>query len=380
MSQNPNSADGKPPYYDALADYYFANKPLYTLIESTNVGLWERSIINNEAWWSPKFCQLLGYNYGELDHSYQHFINYLVHPDDKDRVYKAFQSHVQHNTIYREEFRMRTKNQGYRWFESTGKAWPSEDGSLSRMIGAITDVDKKKRDELELQGSLDLLSDQNKRLQNFAHIVSHNLRSHSGNLQFMVSLFEEEPQGSERIVIFRNIKLISESLANTIEHLNEIVKIQTQISKELVTVNLQQTFDNILKTLDTNIAEAGATVKVNFEQCNELKYVAAYLDSIFLNLLTNALKYRRPGVPPIINCYTYMQNKHVILVFEDNGLGIDLKRYGNKVFGMYQTFHQHVNAKGLGLFITRSQIESLGGSIKIDSEVNVGTKFTIQLT
>jgi len=491
---------------DSFADHYLANEQLLNLLESTNTGLWERNIITNEAWWSPKFCELLGYNYGELELSYNFFINHLVHPDDSDLVYDAFKNHLRDESVYKVEFRILTKSKGYCWFESSGKAWPDENGKLSKMIGSVTDIDQKKRYELELkrnqfllsetnkianiggweldtdtmevswsqqifesdkmpltskveinkaldffeadqhkniinavndaidlckpfdlevkfrtpdssltwirtkgipvvddngkcitirgifqnideiktkelnlQASLDLLGDQNKRLQNFAHIVSHNLRSHSGNLQFMVNIFDEDISIADRTEIFTNIRSISESLATTIDHLNEIVKIQTEISKELRPVDILQIFKSTQSALDSNISETRAIICCDFSECPIVNYVPAYLESIFLNLLTNSLKYRQPGRSPRIVCNSYWEDGHPYVTFEDNGSGIDLDRHGEKVFGMYKTFHKNTNAKGIGLFITRNQIESLGGTIKIESTVNVGTKFTIRL-
>lgn len=491
----------------ALNQHYFANMQLHYLIESTNTGLWERNIDSNEAWWSPKFCELLGYKYGELDTSYIYFLDEIVHPDDRTLVYDSFQNHLKKKTEYKVEFRMLTKERSYRWFESSGKAWPDEKGKLTRVIGAVTDIDQKKQTELnlkknefllnetnkianvggweldvvnmeltwskeifeihelpfdtkpdldsaisfyeagyrdtlsaavsdaikfckpfdlelkfrtaknnviwvrnkgvpiidgngeciilrgifqnidniklkelELQKSLDLLGDHNRRLQNFAHIVSHNLRSHSGNLQFMVNIFDENISSAEKEEVFGNIRSISESLANTIDHLNEIVKIQTEISKELKPVAFESTFKNIQTALDNNIRKTRAIICADFSSCPTINYVPAYLESIFLNLLTNSLKYRHPDRYPQIICETYFDKEHTWLTFEDNGIGIDLDKYGDKVFGMYKTFHQNANAKGIGLFITKNQIESLGGSIHIASTVNVGTKFTIKLT
>jgi len=468
--------------------------------------LWERNIITNEAWWSPKFCELLGYDYGELEQSYSFFINHLVHPDERELVYDAFKNHLIDASVYKVEFRILTKNKGYCWFESSGKAWPDERGKLSKMIGAVTDIDQKKRYELELkksqfilsetnkianvggwelntgnnevswsqeasdldlipaastlelskallfyeddqrklianamndavelckpfdlelrfrpadgeatwlrvkgipvindegkcmavrgifqdineiktkelnlQTSLDILGEQNKRLQNFAHIVSHNLRSHSGNLQFMVNIFDEDISIDDRTEIFNNIRSISESLATTIDHLNEIVKIQTEINKELKPVDLALVFKNTQNALDTNIADTKAIICCDFSACPIVNYIPAYLESIFLNLLTNALKYRQPGRNPRIVCNSYVEDGHQYITFEDNGSGIDMEKHGDKIFGMYKTFHQNTNAKGIGLFITRNQIESLGGTISVESTVNVGTKFTIRL-
>lgn len=502
-----NNTGENPVKFDALADHYLLNKQLHNLIESTNTGLFDHNIRTNEAWWSPKFCELLGYQYGEIDTNYNSFLDKIVHPADREMIYTAFKNHLENKAPYKVEFRMLTKANQYHWFESSGKAWPAgAKGKLIHMIGSINDIDLKKRTELklkrsefllsetnkiahvggweldvatgdltwskevfeihelapdakpdvetainfyepgyreiiaiainnainhclpydlevklrtakkniiwvrtkglpiidahgnctivrgilqdinerklkeiDLQSSLDLLSEQNKRLQNFAHIVSHNLRSHSGNLEFMVNLFEEDVSADEQKEIFGNIRSISESLSNTIEHLNEIVKIQTEINNERREINFEQTFRNIINAIDNNLVETSATINSDFTLCPTANYVPAYLESIFLNLLTNSLKYRHPDRKPQITCKSYLEDGHTYLTFADNGLGIDLDKHGDKVFGMYKTFHKNANAKGIGLFITRNQIESLGGTIKVESTVNVGTTFTIKL-
>jgi len=245
--------------------------------------------------------------------------------------------------------------------------------------GIFQDIDIIKKRGITLQSSINLLDDQNKRLQNFAYIVSHNLRSHAGNLKFMVSLHEETDTEDERAEIFAHIKTISESFNATMGHLDEIVKIQSEISKGRKTIDLQATFNNVKSALTANIAAANATINADFSECNQIEYIPAYMESIFQNLLTNALKYRHPDRDPVINCYTKRKDRNVDLVFEDNGLGIDLKRHSGDLFGMYKTFHKNADSQGIGLFITRNQVEALGGSIQVESTVNVGTIFTIRL-
>jgi signal transduction histidine kinase len=135
-----------------------------------------------------------------------------------------------------------------------------------------------------------------------------------------------------------------------------------------------------MSALQSNITDVDARVEFDFSESPEINYIPAYLESIFQNLLTNSIKYRQQNHAPLIKCYTFQMNGHIYMIFEDNGVGIDLERHGDKVFGMYKTFHKNADAKGIGLFITRSQVESLGGTIKIESTVNVGTKFTLKLT
>jgi signal transduction histidine kinase len=116
-----------------------------------------------------------------------------------------------------------------------------------------------------------------------------------------------------------------------------------------------------------------------FSEVEEFPYVSAYLESILHNLITNAIKYKHPDRDPEINIFTYQEDNKNYLVVKDNGLGMDLEKYGSQVFQMYKTFHNNEDATGLGLFLTKSQIEALGGKITVESRVGKGSKFTVQL-
>jgi signal transduction histidine kinase len=195
----------------------------------------------------------------------------------------------------------------------------------------------------------------------------------------MVKLYDETELPDDRAEILSHIKSISDSLSSTIEHLNEIVQIHTEITNERTEIDFETRFKNIISALKSNIEALDATIEYDFSRCPQVNYIPAYMDSILQNLLTNSLKYSSPDRKPVIKCYTLKERTRIYLIFEDNGVGIDMERFGDKIFGMYKTFHQNPDAKGIGLFITRNQIEALGGTIKVDSTVNIGTKFTIRL-
>jgi PAS domain-containing protein/two-component sensor histidine kinase len=277
------------------------------------------------------------------------------------------------------ELLFRTAKNNQIWLRVKGVAVIDEYGQCITARCIFQNIDYIKKKELDVQNAVNLLNDQNKRLQNFAYIVSHNLRSHTGNLQFMVNLYDQAEVADDKKEIFAHVKSISESLKTTIDHLSEIVKIQTEIGKERKRIEFEPTFKTVLSALESNINSTQADIRYDFSKCADVNYIPAYLESIFQNLLTNALKYRSPDRKPAIRCSSAKEGSHIYIYFEDNGLGIDMDRFGDSVFGMYKTFHNNPEAKGIGLFITKNQIEALGGSISIDSKVNLGTKFTIKL-
>jgi PAS domain-containing protein/two-component sensor histidine kinase len=300
-------------------------------------------------------------------------------PQYRPVLSNAIQDAIKYCKPYDLEVLFRTAKNNVIWVRSKGVPVLNNMGKCTMLRGIFQDIDSIKKKGITLQSSINLLDDQNKRLQNFAYIVSHNLRSHAGNLKFMVNLFEESKLIDDRTEIFSHIKTISESLSATMGHLDEIVKMQAEIGKERKLIDFDITFNNVASALHTNIVTTHAKINTDFTDCPQINYIPAYLESIFQNLLTNALKYRHPDRSPVINCFTQKVGNEVYLIFEDNGVGIDLQRHGEHIFGMYKTFHHNSDSKGIGLFITRNQVEALGGSIQVDSAVNVGTKFTIKL-
>ncbi|WP_370476979.1 ATP-binding protein [Tamlana flava] len=107
-----------------------------------------------------------------------------------------------------------------------------------------------------------------------------------------------------------------------------------------------------------------------------VKGIPAYLDSIILNFLRNAIKYGSDIRKPEIKLSTHKENEYVVLKIVDNGKGIDMEKYVKNLFQMYKTLHSNKDAIVIGLFITKNHIESLGVKVEVQSQVEVGTKFS----
>jgi len=157
------------------------------------------------------------------------------------------------------------------------------------------------------------------------------------------------------------------------------VTIQTAIDQELSSVNFKEVYQRVYQSIKQLILQNRTVIYTEFSEVEETDYIPAYLESILLNLITNAIKYKHPDRDPEISIFTYEEQGKYFLVVKDNGIGIDLSRYGDQIFKMYKTFHSNKNAQGLGLFLIKSQIESLGGRIHIESKEGKYTKFTVQL-
>lgn len=245
-------------------------------------------------------------------------------------------------------------------------------------FGTTQDIDVQKKREIDIQETARIVSEQNKRLRDFTHIVSHNLRSHSSNLQTMLNFLEksqDDPEERETSVSF--IRETANSLHETLDHLNHALQVQTETGLEKQIIDLEEMLNNVLVILKGQIKLSGAEVDYHLE-VKEIEYVKAYLESILLNLLSNSLKYRHPERTPEIDIRSYTNGEgRMVLEVQDNGLGLDLKRMRKKLFGLYKTFHHNSQARGVGLFLTKQQVVSQGGEIKVDSAVGQGSTFRV---
>ncbi|TVR16300.1 MAG: PAS domain S-box protein [Balneolaceae bacterium] len=250
-------------------------------------------------------------------------------------------------------------------------------GQLNGYLGIASDITELKRRENELEHLLEINKDQNERLLNFAHIVSHNLKGHAGNYSMIMELLKAEENPEEIKQFIDMLLTATENLNETVNNLNDIVETNVKTGEAKKQVNIKETLDMALGNLNAIANEAGAKVHFNVTEQEVVNAVPAYVDSIFHNFISNAIKYRSPVRKPVIHVSTDETEKYKVISFKDNGLGIDLNKAGNKLFEMFQTFHGNSDARGVGLFITKNQIESMGGHIEVESEVNKGTEFRV---
>lgn len=228
----------------------------------------------------------------------------------------------------------------------------------------------------ELQNLVDVTAEQNKKLLNFTYIISHNIRSHVANIIGIINLNENGDE-ADKEVSWNIIKKSITGLDSTIHNLNDIINIQTNTKLPVRRLYIKEEINRIIDSIKILFDEAATNIIYHFDDAVYLDTNPAYLESIILNLLTNALKYRSPERPLLIDMLFEEEGEFKVLIFRDNGIGIDLKTNGDKVFGMYKTFHGNADAKGMGLFIIKTQIEAIGGKIEVESIVNESTTFKV---
>ncbi len=282
---------------------------------------------------------------------------------------KSFSTHI----------KMRTYDGEIFWAKASGRPLRDNDKEIIGIRGVFQNIHEEKLREEQLEQSFRLIQGHNSRLYDFAHIISHNLRSQVGNLQMSAALFDSSNLSADQNELLQNFTKIGKSLDVTLRHLNKIVSVHSVASKTRDKVVIQDVYNRVVAGLSQTIRENKVVMYTDFSEVEEIPYIEAYLESILQNLITNAIRYKHPDRDPEISLYTYEENGKVHLLVKDNGLGIDLKKHGEELFKIYKTFHGNDDALGLGLFLTRNEVEAMGGEINVESKVGKGSKFIVTL-
>ncbi|WP_103069669.1 sensor histidine kinase [Aquimarina sediminis] len=320
---------------------------------------------------NPQWSKTLGYSEKELmDNPYLTF----VHPDDRNDTIAEAAKQFDGTTIFNFRNRYITKEGEVVWLDWNATALDH----TGEVFGIARNITNAIKQEQKIEATLQELMAKNKQLEDYAYITSHNLRSPVANIFMLAKFLEESNLNEEQMGYIDMIKNSAEILNNTMKDLINVVQINQSTDMVIQSISLQEICTKVERQLSALIMETGAKIITNFE-VDEISYSIAYITSVFLNLISNSLKYRSPARVPEIQISSKKIDNRIQLLFEDNGLGIDLKKYKDKVFGFRKTFHNNGDARGLGLFIVKSQIEALKGTITVDSELNKGTKFTINI-
>ncbi len=228
----------------------------------------------------------------------------------------------------------------------------------------------------QLKTNAQHLDRRNKELKDFGLIMAHNLRGPMGNIEVLCSIYKDEPSEETSAWVMEDIAGVVKNMQQTLADLNVIIK--TRLEDQLLSeeVDLTGIIHKEWQSLHTDAGNEEAELVLNL-QVPALTFPKVYIESILHNFISNGLKYRSPDRKAKISVATWRKDDKISLSVTDNGQGMDLEKVGDRVFGLYQTFHKHNNAKGLGLYVTKMQIESLGGQVFVQSKPDVGTTFTV---
>lgn len=346
-----------------------------SLINTIDGIVWEANPFTFEfAFVSKKSKDILGYTSEEWLASPTFWVDH-IHPDDREYRLHYCYSFADKLEEHDFEYRMIAKDGSIVWLRDIVNVVVAE-GKVIMLRGIMIDITKNKQAEKDLNHSFDLVNEQNKRLLNFSYIVSHNLRSHTSNIQSISALIESATSNEERNEMVALLKTVSNSLNETLLNLNKVVNIQTNINVIVEPLELREYINRTLDVLNDQIVLKNARILNKVGEEVLVNYNPAYLESILLNFIFNAIRYSHPERTPVIEL-SCEQDGQVILKIKDNGIGMDLDKHGSELFGMYKTFTGNTDSRGVGLFISKNQIDAMGGKVTVESEFGSGTTFTI---
>ncbi len=255
----------------------------------------------------------------------------------------------------------------------------NEKGVFTHWVSVQRDVTNEIEAQKEKESILNELINNNNELKQFGYITTHNLRAPLTNLVAISKLMDEEkiPDEFTRKLI-TGFKQSTFLLNDTLNDLIKILFIKERMNISTTDLKFENMLNKVKDFISNTIESKKVTIESDFSLAPTVKFSSIYLESIFLNLMTNAVKYAHPSRSPIIKISTKpIEDNKIKLVFSDNCLGMNMDRIKGRIFGLYQRFHNNADSKGLGLYLIHSQVTALGGTIEVESKVNVGTTFTI---
>ncbi len=316
--------------------------------------------------------QLLGYSEEEL---HSKLICDFIYEEDKERTAFYRQSLKNNRPLVNFENRYVCKSGEHVWLH-----WTSIPVENEQLVYAIAkDITHKKKLETERASHLGHLSKLNQELKQLNYTTSHDLRSPINNMLSLFDLIDLNNIGDENTTeIVRFIKLSAEQLKASLNSNVDQLKENETIKKEVQEIHFDSVFQKVQKSISALIHKANTKFIINFSELESIPFNEAYMESIFLNLITNSIKYARPDISPVITISTRQKNGEKVFHYSDNGLGFDMEKVGHLIFKLNQTFHDNEDSKGVGLYLVHSHVTSFGGSICVKSEINKGTTFTIK--
>lgn len=344
-------------------------------IKSANIGLWEWDVNTHEFVVGKEWCFLLGIDFFKLP-IHKNIFDF-IHPQDIPTLKRSLGANLAGiRRLSMHQLRLIKENGENIYVLVSFRIIKSEDKKVKKLHGVVVNIDNIKKQEDALRQLSEELMHRNKELKKFAYITSHNLRAPVVNIEALMEMFDKLDLTEGNSQIFEKLDLSVKRLSNTLNDLIEIISNSKNDLPKLEIVDFESTFEDTCRSINMELERIAPEITLDF-QIRCFKYSKGYLESIFLNLLTNAIKYRNGERRLKIHISNSEDEDNIYLKVTDNGIGIDLHKNGHRLFELYQRFEPTIEGKGIGLFLVKSQIESLSGKLFVDSKVGEGSTFTI---
>lgn len=334
---------------------------------------------NTFTYLSSHVEDIIGYSVEDVRNNPLTWLN-AVHPDDLEVVKATTREMFKSKNPGTRVYRMRHKYTGdYVWLEDYVVPILDDKGWVREFYASARDITARRIAEIEREKLILELSRKHDELMQFSHIVSHNLRSPVASILGLAQILNEEVQSPETAETTGYLLQAARSMDGLLRDLNTVLSVRSTLEEKKETFLLSELVSSVCISLKKELDECVATLSVRIDEgAEELCSIKSYVQSALFNLLSNSVKYRSPDRNLVISIKIYKVQDHTVITIEDNGLGIDLTKHKERIFALYGRLHDDLEGKGLGLYMTKTQIESLNGTIEVESEKGRGSIFTIR--
>jgi PAS domain S-box-containing protein len=357
-----------------------SNERYEMVTKATSDIIWDWDIINDKMYRSAAYSQVFGYIISE-NNDYRDSWLKRIHPEDRAKIQNSLKNLLNQDdlVLWENEYRYLRNNGETAYVLDRAYIIQDDNKKPVRMVGAMRDITTEKLLEIERYRITTDLIQRNKDLEQFAYIVSHNLRAPVANIiGFADNLSDDFLDEKLKKKMAEQLSVSANKLDAVIKDLNHVLQIRQQINEKKGNVNFTKIVDDIRLSVSNIINNEQVTLITDFSSADNFFTIKSYFYSIFQNLIVNSIKYKKTGMAPVITISSAISQEGLLIKFKDNGSGMDLKKINGQLFGLYKRFHPHIEGKGMGLFMVKTQVEALGGKISITSEVQKGTEFIIQ--
>lgn len=325
--------------------------------------------------WSDGVFDILGLERNYIPPSLEAYYGF-IHPDDRNTVKQNKKFSAESNASLSTEFRIIANGGEVKYIKEQSSSRHSD--TEEYIFGVIQDITEIKQLIDEKERLIKEINHKYNDLMQFNYIISHNLRSPVANILGMSSLFEMDLTDEERSQIYEYILESAESIDSVIKDLNHILSFKSDLNEMKERFWISEIVKMVCSNLSNQIKEADAAIVIDIADDADIIFsIKSYIQSIIYNLLSNAIKYKAAGRVPEIIITARKENNKTVIKVADNGMGIDMKQHKNELFGLYKRFTDQKEGRGLGLHMTKVQVDSLGGTITAESTPGMGTTFTV---
>jgi PAS domain S-box-containing protein len=325
------------------------------------------------------FCDISKFSRAELIGQNHRIVNSGFHPAE---FFRKLWHTIASGKTWHAEIKNKAKDGTYYWVDTTITPIFDNDGNVIRYLSIRSLITERKKLETEREKLISDLMHKNNELMQFNYIVSHNLRAPIANLIGLTALLTEEAEpcaeSLKSIVAYVSKSVLS--IDGVIKDLTQVLSARTPINEIIEKINIREVIESVEDNLEKQIKESNTSFKIDIaDDAMNINSIRSYVQSILYNIISNAIKYRKDDVYPFISIVITKTDNNIILKITDNGIGMDLNKLRPQLFGLYKKFNFDKEGRGLGLHMTKTQVESLGGKIEVESVPGIGTTFTISL-